>query len=135
MLILPIVVFTVLVRLEGLDPNLEFAAMDLGANPWQTFLRITVPQAFPGIVAAALLGFALSMDEFILTFLITGDQVTLPLFIYSSIRYNVTPELNALSSMMLATTIGLCGIAALILRGREGNTQVSRRVSKRSDIV
>jgi ABC-type spermidine/putrescine transport system permease subunit II len=134
LLMLPVVVFTVLVRLEGLDPNLELAAMDLGANPWQTFLRITAPQAFPGIVAAALIGFALSMDEFILTFLVTGTQVTLPLFIYSSIHYNNTPELNALSSMMLAATFGLCGIAALILRGREGITRVWRRASKRSAI-
>jgi len=132
LLILPVVVFTVLVRLEGLDKNLELAAMDLGANLWQTFLRVTVPQAFPGIVAAALIGFALSMDEFILTFLVTGTQVTLPLFIYSSIHYNVTPELNALSSMMLVATFGLCGIAALILRGREVTTRVWRRARRPS---
>lgn len=116
LLVLPVVTFIVMVRLEGLDANFERAAMDLGAKPWQAFLYVTVPQALPGIIAAALIGFALSIDEFIVTYLVTGTQVTLPLYIYSSIRYNITPELNALSSMLLATSFILCGLAAVVLR-------------------
>jgi ABC-type spermidine/putrescine transport system permease subunit II len=117
LLILPVVAFIVMVRLEGLDPNIELAALDLGARPWQALLRVTIPQAFPAILASALIGLAMSMDEFILTFLVTGRDVTLPLFIYGSLRYGVTPELNALSSMMLASSFVLCGVAALTLRG------------------
>jgi spermidine/putrescine transport system permease protein len=91
--------------------------MDLGATARQAFLHVTVPQALPGIVAAALVGFALSMDEFIVTFLVTGHDVTLPLFIYSSLRYSITPELNALSTVMLGSSFFLCAVAAVVLRG------------------
>jgi ABC-type spermidine/putrescine transport system permease subunit II len=126
LLILPVVTFIVLVRLEGVDRNLELAATDLGANRVQTFLRIVVPQAMPAVVAATLIGFALSMDEFIVTFLVTGHDATLPLFIYSSLHYQSTPELNALSALMLGGSFLLCGLAAALLRrsrrgrGREG---------------
>jgi ABC-type sulfate transport system permease component len=75
-----------------------------------------LPQALPGLLAAAFIGFALSIDEFIVTYLVTGNSVTLPLFIYSSIRYNITPELNALSSLMLLASFAFCGLAALVLR-------------------
>ena len=117
-LILPVVTLLVLVRLEGLDPNLELAAMDLGARPRQAFLRVSVPQALPGIVAAALIGFALSMDEFILTFLVTGSQQTLPLYIYSALRFQIRPDLNALSTLMLAASFGLCLLGAAVMVGR-----------------
>jgi len=117
LLILPTATFIILVRLEGLDTNLERAALDLGARPWQVLLRVIVPQAVPAILAAALIGFALSIDEVIVTYLVTGTTVTLPLYIYSAIRYATTPELNALSSLMLAMSFVLCGLAALILWG------------------
>jgi spermidine/putrescine transport system permease protein len=117
LLILPIVVFITLVRLEGMDPNIELAAQDLGAKPWKALLRVTIPQVFPAILASALIGFAMSMDEVILTFLVTGHDVTLPLYIYGSLRYGVTPELNALSSMMLSLSFALSGVAVLTLRG------------------
>lgn len=124
LLILPVVTFIVLVRLEGLDPNMELAAMDLGANRWQTFLRVTAPQAMAGVIASALLGFTMSMDEFIVTFLVTGHDATLPLFIYGAVHYAVTPEINALSTLMLASSFVLCGVAGLLLRswgrGRPG---------------
>ena len=126
-LILPIVTLLVLVRLEGLDPNLELAAMDLGAKPRQAFLRVSVPQALPGIVAAALIGFALSMDEFILTFLVTGSQQTLPLYIYSALRFQIRPDLNALSTLMLGASFGLCLLGAMVMVGRERIARLVRR--------
>jgi len=117
LLILPTATFIILVRLEGLDSNLEYAALDLGAKPRQVLLRVIAAQALPGILAAALIGFALSIDEFLVTYLVTGTTVTLPLYIYSSVRYATSPELNALSSIMLAASFVLCGLAALILWG------------------
>lgn len=80
-------------------------------------LHVILPQAVPAILAAALIGFALSIDEFLVTYLVTGTTVTLPLYIYSSVRYAMSPELNALSTMMLAASFALCGLAALILWG------------------
>jgi spermidine/putrescine transport system permease protein len=116
LLITPIVVFIVMVRLEGLDPGLERVAMDLGARPWQAFLYVTLPQVFPAICAAAFIGAAISLDEFIMTFLVTGQSVTLPLFIYSGLRYQQTPELNALSTLMLATCLLLCALGVSAAR-------------------
>jgi ABC-type spermidine/putrescine transport system permease subunit II len=118
-LILPVVTLLILVRLEGLDQNLELAAMDLGARPWQTFLRIAVPQAVPGIVAAALVGFVFSMDEFILTFLVTGSQTTLPLYIYGALRFRITPELNALSALIIGASLVLVFVAFVVVLGRD----------------
>ena len=89
-LTLPVVTLLVLVRLEGLDRNQETAAMDLGARPWCAFLTVSVPQALPGILAGVMIAFAISMDEFILTFLVTGSQQTLPLYIFGSLRIRVT---------------------------------------------
>lgn len=118
-LTLPIVTMLVLVRLEGLDRNQELAALDLGARPWQAFLRIAIPQALPGIIAAAMIAFATSMDEFIMTFLVTGSQTTLPLFIYGSLRFGASPELNALSTMILALSFVLVLAGALIIVSRQ----------------
>jgi spermidine/putrescine transport system permease protein len=117
-LTLPIVTMLVLVRLEGLDRNQELAAMDLGAPSWRAFLTISVPQALPGIVAGAMIAFALSMDEFILTFLVTGSQQTLPLYIFGSLRIRVTPDLNAVSALMLAASFLLLTLGCLIALGR-----------------
>ena len=103
-LTLPVVTLLVLVRLEGLDRNQEIAAMDLGARPWRAFLTVSVPQALPGILAGVMIAFAISMDEFILTFLVTGSQQTLPLYIFGSLRIRVTPELNAISALMLGAS-------------------------------
>ncbi len=113
-LTLPVVTLLVLVRLEGLDRNQELAALDLGARPWVAFLRISVPQALPGIVAGALVAFAVSMDEFILTFLVTGSDSTLPLYIYGSLRFRLSPELNAVSALILGGSFLLVLAAALI---------------------
>lgn len=118
-LTLPVVTLLVLVRLEGLDRNQEVAAMDLGARPWIAFLTVSVPQAMPGILAGIMIAIAISMDEFILTFLVTGSQQTLPLYIFGSLRIRVTPELNAISALMLGASFGLLTLGALIALGRE----------------
>ena len=118
-LTLPVMTLLILVRLEGLDRNQESAAMDLGARPWRAFLTVSVPQALPGILAGVMIAFAISMDEFILTFLVTGSQQTLPLFIFGSLRIRVTPELNAISALMLGASFALLTIGALFAVGRE----------------
>lgn len=120
LLVLPVVVLIIMARLEGLDRNQELAAMDLGARPWRALLSVTVPQALPAIVAAAMLGFAISMDEFIMTFLITQTTTTLPLYIYGTLRFSVDPSLDAIAAMVLAGSLAISVIAALIAGGARG---------------
>ncbi|MEU6718219.1 ABC transporter permease [Nonomuraea sp. NPDC046802] len=89
-------------RLTNADPSLEEASLDLGAGPVVTFMKITLPQLAPGIVAGALLAFTLSLDEFVIAFFTIGNsEQTLPIVIYSMIRFGVTPEINALASLLL----------------------------------
>jgi len=117
-LTLPVATLLVMVRLEGFDRSQEQAAMDLGAKPVMAFLRITLPQALPGIVAAAMISFALSMDEFIMTFLVTGSDVTLPLYIFGSIRFEVSPALMALAALIIIASFLLIVIGAFVAFGR-----------------
>lgn len=110
-------------RLQGLDPSLIEAARDLGATPWQAFSRVTLPLIAPGIAAGALLAFTLSLDDFVITFFTAGPEAsTLPLQIYSMIRIAVTPEVNAVSTLLMALTLALAALAGRIapgaLRGR-----------------
>lgn len=101
----------VLSRMAGLDRNLVEAAKDLGANAWQTFWRITFPLIFPGILAGALITFSLSLDEFEVAFFTTGpNSETLPVLIYSMVRKGVSPEVNALSTLLVLIVV----IAVLI---------------------
>lgn len=96
------VMLVVLARLQGLDRSLEEAAKDLGANEWQTFWRVTFPLIFPGVLAGALLTFTLSLDEFEVSFFTSGpSSTTLPVLIYSMVRLGVSPEINALSTIMI----------------------------------
>lgn len=108
------VVLVILARLRDFDPALEEAALDLGANEWQVFRRITAPMLLPGIVAAALLCFAVSFDDYVITSLVAGvNSETLPMMIYAMARKGVSPEVNALSVMI---TVGL-GVF-ILLAGR-----------------
>ncbi|WP_341732663.1 ABC transporter permease [Microcoleus sp. EPA2] len=96
------VTITVRARLAELDPILEQAAFDLGANEWRTFWRITLPLIWPSVFSGALLAFTLSLDDFVVTFFTTGvGSMTLPLFVYGMIKFAVTPAINALSTLML----------------------------------
>ncbi len=113
---IPYVAIVVRARLAGLDPALEEAARDLGAGPFETFRRVTLPLAAPGIVAAALLVFTLSIDDYVITSFVAGvGATTLPLYIYSMLKVGVTPEVNAVSTLLLAGTVALIVIAQYFL--------------------
>ncbi len=105
-------------RLADFDMTLEEAAQDLGANGWQTFRRITLPLLMPGILAGALLAFTLSIDDYVITFFTAGvGSTTLPLRIYAMVKIGITPEVNALSTMMLLASMGLVVLSLLLQRG------------------
>jgi spermidine/putrescine transport system permease protein len=95
------VVVTVKARLEGMDTHIEEAAMDLGANEWTTFRKVTLPLILPGIGAAGLLAFALSFDDFVITNFNAGQTVTFPLFIWGAARQGVPPQVNVLATALL----------------------------------
>lgn len=100
-------------RLAGMDDSIFEAARDLGASPWRTFTRVTFPLILPGIVAGFLMSFTLSIDDFVITFFVAGVGVTtLPLQIYSMIKVAVTPEVNAVSTLLMALTLTLIALAA-----------------------
>ncbi len=100
------VVVVVRARLEGFDKSIEEAAMDLGATPMQTFLKVTLPNIMPGVVAGGLLAFTLSIDDVIISFFVAGpNSTTLPLKIFSMVKFGVTPEINALSTVLIVLTI------------------------------
>ena len=100
-------------RLAGMDESLLEAARDLGATPWQTFRRVLLPLIFPGLLAGYLMSFTLSIDDFVITFFTAGVGVTtLPLQIYSMIKVAVTPEVNAVSTLLMALTLTMIAIAS-----------------------
>jgi spermidine/putrescine transport system permease protein len=102
------VTLTVIGRLDGIDPRLEEAARDLGASPLMAFFRVTLPLLMPGIIAGCLLAFVLSLDDFVITQFTAGvGATTLPLRIYSLVKFGVSPEINALSTLMICTTVAL----------------------------
>src|SRR5680860_828871 len=107
MFLLSFVVVTVKSRLAGLDSNLEQAAMDLYANEWQTFWRVTFPLVFPGIMAAALLAFSLSFDDFIITNLNSGQTVTFPMFVWGSAQRGVPMQVNVIGTAMFIIAISI----------------------------
>ncbi|MGL4522592.1 MAG: ABC transporter permease [Bacilli bacterium] len=115
------VVIVVSTRLSAMGPELEDAANDLGATPWQTFRHITFPMIAPGVVAAALLTFTLSIDDFVISFFVSGpDSTTLPIYIYSLVKKGVSPEINALSTILIVVIIALMGGAQWL--GSRGDT-------------
>lgn len=102
------VTLILMARLKGMDPLIEEAAQDLGATPIRTFFHITFPLLLPAIVSGALLAFTLSFDDFLLTFFTAGvGSDTLPVRIYSMLRFGVTPEINAISSAVLFLTLAV----------------------------
>lgn len=112
------VAIVVRARLAGMDPRLEEAGRDLGANHWQTFWRITFPNLLPGVMAGALLAFTLSLDDFVITFFNSGvGTTTLPLFVYGMLKQRVPPEINAISTLMILASIILVG-GSLLLQQR-----------------
>jgi spermidine/putrescine transport system permease protein len=112
------VVLVILARLRDFDPALEAASLDLGATEWQTFWYVTLPLMSPGIIAAALLCFTVSFDDYVITSLVAGvDSETLPMIIYAMARKGVSPEVNALS-VMITVLLGFLILAAARLEQR-----------------
>ena len=101
------VVVTVRARLAGHDRHLEEAAMDLFATPWATFYRVTLPLIAPGVLAAGLLAFALSVDDFVITYLVSGSDQTFPLFVWGAARIAVPPQINVIGTMVFAAALVL----------------------------
>lgn len=111
-------------RLQGMDRNLEEAAMILGADEITAFWRVTVPQLWPGILSGALLAFTMSFDDYVITSFVSGSgQQTLPIVIYTMVRKNIEPSINAISAIILAVTTLLVILADLTSRDTPGPTQ------------
>ena len=110
----PFVILLVAARLQGFDSALERAAADLGANAYQRMRRVILPLIFPAILAGALFAFTLSLDEFIITYFLIGANNTLPIFIYTQIKFGITPEVNAVASLLLAGSLLLLALAFLL---------------------
>lgn len=115
------VTMTVLARLQDFDDRVIEAAYDLGASPWQAFFKVTLPILLPGIVAGGLLAFTLSIDDFVITFFVTGPGAdTLPLKIYSMIKHSrQMPVINSLSTLMLVFTCVLVAASRLVSNRRQ----------------
>ncbi len=122
MFCLSFVVVTVRARLESLDPGLEEAAADLYAGPAATFWRVTVPGVLPGVVAAALLSFALSIDDVIITTFVSGEVATFPTYVYTAYLRGIPAEANVIGVLMLLAAVA-CAVAARLLGGRLPSTE------------
>ena len=113
------VVVTVRARLVGFDRSLEEAAMDLGANAWTTFTRVTLPLIAPAIFAGALIAFALSVDDFVITSFNAGATVTFPIFVWGAARVGVPPQVNVIGTLIFLVAIGLMLVNVLFQYRRE----------------
>lgn len=117
---LPFAILIVSTRLYGFDRTLERAAGDLGANPARTFWHVTLPLIMPGVVGAALLVFTLSMDEFLITYFVSGQKGTLTMYIWSLLKDGIAPRVNALATVLLAASFALLLLGSWISdRGRD----------------
>jgi ABC-type spermidine/putrescine transport system, permease component II len=120
------VVITVRARISGFDQHLEEAAMDLGADEWTTFRKVTFPLIFPGILAASLLAFALSIDDFVITLFTSGRTSTFPLWVYGASRIGIPPQVNVMGTLIFAIAL-VCIIGWLLL---QRHTLASRRLDR-----
>jgi spermidine/putrescine transport system permease protein len=119
---IPFAYLPVRARLEGMDPVLEEAAADLYANPLATFRRITLPLLWPGILSGAMLAFIISLDDFVISYFVAGaGSTTLPVYIFGMIRIGITPEVNAISAMMLVISILFVTLSYLAGRIRQAS--------------
>ncbi len=117
--LLGVVVSQVMARLAKLDARQAEASADLGAGPFETFRRVTLPAIRPAILGAGLLSFTLSFDEIPVTYFLTGREITLPIYIYSTLRRGITPEINAIGALIVAASIGLIILSVGLLRDRK----------------
>jgi spermidine/putrescine transport system permease protein len=114
------VAITVRARVIGLDPALEEAAQDLGADPWTTFRKVTLPLLFPGILAGALLAFALSIDDYVITSFNNGQTITFPLWVYGATRIGVPPQVNVMGTLIFLGGAVLAVTNTLLVRRQRG---------------
>ncbi len=116
----PLIAIIVRSRLAGMDPAIEEAAHDLGADAWQKFRYVTLPLMMPGVLAGAALAFTASIDDFVISFFTAGPgATTLPILIYSSVKRGITPDINALSTLIvIASILGTITVTMLQRRGR-----------------
>lgn len=114
----PFVILIVAARLQAFDRNLEWAAADLGAAPRSTIRHIILPLIWPAILAGGLISVTLSVDEFIITFFTVGPQMTLPIYIYTQIKFGVTPEVNAIATLFLVTMLALLAVGLVTSAAR-----------------
>ncbi|MGV0804739.1 ABC transporter permease [Mycolicibacterium setense] len=112
------IAMTVRARVRGFDWTLEDASMDLGASPSWTFFKVTLPLIVPGIVAAAMLSFALSLDDFIITYFVSGSTVTYPLYVNAAVKAAVPPQINVLATAILVVSLLLLMVGTLYRRKR-----------------
>lgn len=114
--LIAIVVTQVYARLQRFDRRLEEASGDLGGKPWQTFLMVTLPNIRSAVIGSGLLAFTLSFDEIPVTFFLTGRDNTLPMYIYSTLRRGITPEINAIGTIIVVVSLGLIFLSISLLR-------------------
>ncbi|ORA66654.1 ABC transporter permease [Mycolicibacterium elephantis] len=112
------IAMTVRARVRGFNWTLEDASMDLGAGPTRTFFKVTLPLVVPGIVAAAMLSFALSLDDFIITYFVSGSTVTYPLYVNAAVKAAVPPQINVLATAILVISLALLAAGTLYRRRR-----------------
>jgi spermidine/putrescine transport system permease protein len=110
------IAMTVRARVRGFDWTLEDASLDLGAGPARTFFKVTLPLIVPGIIAAAMLSFALSLDDFIITYFVSGSTVTYPLYVNAAVKAAVPPQINVLATAILVISLILLAIGTLYRR-------------------
>jgi spermidine/putrescine transport system permease protein len=116
---IPFAYLPIRARLEGMDASLGEAASDLYATPWRAFRRVTLPLLWPGILSGLMLAFIISLDDFVITFFVSGaGATTLPIYIYGMIRIGVTPEVNAISALMLLISIVFVALSWVVGRAR-----------------
>jgi spermidine/putrescine transport system permease protein len=121
-----LVIVLVRARIVGMDRTLIEASEDLYATPWRTFRQITLPQIFPAILAGFLLSFTFSFDDFIISFFVAGANTTLPIYVFSSIRRGITPEVNAIGTMVLGVSLTLLIVAQFLLRARDAKSRAAK---------
>jgi spermidine/putrescine transport system permease protein len=120
---IPFAFMPIRARLEGMDTSMEQAARDLYASEWETFRYVTVPLLMPGIVAGAMLAFVISMDDFIITLMVGGaGSTTLPVYIYSMIRRGLTPEINAVCTVLLFFSIAIVSAYWIVSKKSQTDT-------------
>lgn len=130
----PYVIFAVLPKLQQLDPNLEEAALDLGATPFQAFWKVILPEIMPGIITGFALAFTMSLDDFIVSFFTTGSGVsTLSIKVYAMTKRGITPTINALSSLMFLAVITIMTISQIRTIKQEKQAKQELKLRREQD--